>query len=107
MTKSVLRGLWLRIRRLPLDNCRSRSRHRSRLHVSPPPPQSQDLLDIVHPTQDVTHDQDMENCENEDDLEWSRLALWDRRNKMGVIKRLSKQRQERRLSVIQTHYCGG
>ena len=56
---------------------------------SPPSPQSQDLLDIVHPTPDVTQDQDMENCENEDDLEWKplrRLAHWDRRNKMDVIK---------------------
>ena len=64
---------------------------------TPAPPQSQDLLDIVHPP-----DQDMENCENEDDLEWKpvrRLAHWDRRNKMGVIKGYTKQRQERRLSV--------
>ena len=32
---------------------------------TPPPPQTQDLLDVVHPP-----DQEMENCENEDDLEW-------------------------------------
>ena len=64
---------------------------------TPPPPQSQDLLDMVHPP-----DQDMENCENEDDLEWKaarRLAHWDRRNNMEVIKGYTKQRQERRLSV--------
>ena len=69
---------------------------------TPPPSQSQDLLDIVHPTPDVTQDQEMENCENEDDLEWKpvrRLAHWDRRNKMGVIKGYTKQRQEQRLSV--------
>ena len=64
---------------------------------TPPPPQSQDLLDTVHP-----FDQEMENCENEDDLEWKpvrRHAHWYRRNKMGVIKEYNKQRQERRLSV--------
>ena len=44
----------------------------------------------------------MENCENEDDFEWKpvrRLAHWDRRNNMGLIKECTKQRQERRLSV--------
>ena len=43
-----------------------------------PPPQTQDLLDIVHPP-----DQEMEN---EDELEWKpvrRLAHWDRRNNVG------------------------
>ena len=48
---------------------------------TPPPPQTQDLLDFVHPP-----DHDMESAENENDLEWKpvrRLAHWDRRNKMG------------------------
>ena len=47
---------------------------------TPPPPQTQDLLDIVHPP-----DQEMETCENEDEVEWKpvrRLAHWDRRKKM-------------------------
>ena len=37
---------------------------------------------------------------NEDELEWQpvrRLAHWDRRNKLGVIKGYTKQRQEKRL----------
>ena len=62
---------------------------------TPPPPQTQDLLDIAHPP-----DQEMESCENEDELEWKpvrRLAHWDRRNKLGVIKVYTKQRQEKRL----------
>ena len=64
---------------------------------TPPPPQTQDLLDIVHPP-----DQEMESCENEDELEWTpvrRLEHWDRRNKMGVIKGHTKQRQDKRLCV--------
>ena len=62
-----------------------------------PPPQTQDLLDIAQPP-----DQEMENCENEDELEWKpvrRLPHWDRRNKQGVIKGYTKQRQEKRLPV--------
>ena len=58
---------------------------------TPPPPQTQDLPD-----------QEMESCENEDELEWKlvrRLAHWDRRNKMEVIKGNTKQRQDKRLSV--------
>ena len=49
-----------------------------------PAPEPQDLLDIVHPS-----DQEMESCEHENELEWKlvrRLAHWDRRSKMGVIK---------------------
>ena len=64
---------------------------------TPPPPQTQELLDIV-----PTPDHDMESGEHEDDLEWKpvrRLAHWDRRNKIGVIKGFTKQRQEKRLSV--------
>ena len=64
---------------------------------TPPPPQTQDLLDIV-----PTPDQEMETFEDEDELEWKpvrRLARWDRRNKMGVIKGYAKQRQEKSLSV--------
>ena len=88
--KSVLCGLWLRARRCQAL-CLSRRRSRT------PPPQTQDLLDIVHPP-----DQETENCEHADDLEWKpvrRLAHWDRRNKIGVIKGYTKQRQEKRLSV--------
>ena len=65
---------------------------------SPPGPP----LEAPLPAPRVTQDQEMENCENEDDLEWKpvrRLAHWDRRNKMGVIKGYTKQRQERCLSV--------
>ena len=64
---------------------------------TPPPPQTQDLLDFVHPP-----DQEMESCENEDELEWKpvrRLAHWDRRNKMGVIKGYTKQRHDKRLPL--------
>ena len=64
---------------------------------TPPPPQTKDLLDIAQPP-----DQEMESCENEDELEWKpvrRLAHWDRRNKLGVIKGYTKQRQEKRLPV--------
>ena len=60
-------------------------------------PQTQDLQDIVHPP-----DQEMESCENENELDWKpfrRLAHWDRRNRMEVIKGYTKQRQEKRLSV--------
>ena len=67
-----------------------------------PPPQTQSLLDIVHPLPDVTHDQVMESCETEDEYDLKpvcRLARWDRRNKMGIIKGFTKQRVERRLSV--------
>ena len=62
---------------------------------TPPPPQTQDVLDIAQPP-----DQEMESCENEDELEWKparRLAHWDRRNRQGVIKGYTKQRQEKRL----------
>ena len=72
---------------------------------TPPPPQTQDLLDIVHPP-----DQEMESFENEDELEWKpvrRLAHWDRRNKMGVIKGYTKQRQDKRLSVSKHVIFGG
>ena len=54
-------------------------------------------MDFVHPP-----DHNMESAENEDELEWKpvrRLAHWDRRNKMGVIKGYTKQRQEKRLPV--------
>ena len=37
------------------------------------PPQSQDLLDIVHPPPDVTQDQDMENCERTSGNRYLRL----------------------------------
>ena len=39
---------------------------------------------------------------NEAEYQWNpvrRLANWDRRNKMGIFKGYTKQRQERRLSV--------
>ena len=96
MTKSVLCGLWLRTRLCPQALCLSRCR--SPAPRTPPPPQTQDLLDIAQPP-----DQEMESCENEDELEWKpvrRLAHWDRRNKLGVIKGYTKQRQEKRLPVF-------
>ena len=58
------------------------------------PPQSQDLLDIAQPL-----DQEMESCENEEDLEWQpvcRFTHLDRRHKLGVIKGFTKQRHEER-----------
>ena len=60
-----------------------------------PPPPSRDLLDIAQPL-----DQDMEDCENEEELEWPpvrRFSHLDRRNKIGVIKGFTKQRHEKRL----------
>ena len=71
----------------------------------PPPlpaPRTPPPLDIVIPP-----DQDMENCENEDDLEWKpvrRLAHWDRRDKMEVIKGYTKQRQEKRRLPASKHF---
>ena len=62
---------------------------------TPPPPQSQDLLDIAQ-----SLDQEMESCENEEDLEWQpvrRFTHLDRRNKLGVIKGFTKQRHDKRL----------
>ena len=61
-----------------------------------PPPSSQDLLDIATPL-----DEDMDDCENEDDLEWPpvrRFSRVERRNKIGVIKGFTKQRRERSLT---------
>ena len=60
-----------------------------------PPPSSQDLLDIATPL-----DEDMDDCENEEDLEWPpvrRFSRVERRNKIGVIKGFTKHRQEKRL----------
>ena len=62
-----------------------------------PPPPSQDLLDKVTPL-----DQDMEDCENEEELEWPpvrRSSHFERRNKIGVIKGFTKHRREKRLPV--------
>ena len=62
---------------------------------TPPPPPSQDLLDIAQPL-----DQEIENCENEEELEWPpvrRFSHFERRNKIGVIKGFTKHRQEKRL----------
>ena len=42
----------------------------------------------------------MEDCENEEELEWPpvrRFSHLDRRNKIGVIKGFTKQRHEKRL----------
>ena len=53
-----------------------------------PPPPSQDLLDIAQPL-----DQEMEDCENEEELEWPpvrRFSHLDWRNKIGVINGLYK-----------------
>ena len=61
-----------------------------------PPPSSQDLLDIATPL-----DEDMDDCENEDDLEWPpvrRFSRVERRNKIGVIKGFTKHRRERSLT---------
>ena len=61
-----------------------------------PPPSSQDLLDIATPL-----DEDMDDCENEDDLEWPpvrRFSHVERRNKIGVIKGFTKHRHERSLT---------
>ena len=58
-----------------------------------PPPPSQDLLDIATPL-----DEDMEDCENEEELEWPpvrRFSRLERRNKIGVIKGFTKHRRER------------
>ena len=44
----------------------------------------------------------MESCEHDDEYEWKpvrRLAFWDRRNKMCIIKGKTTQRQERRLTL--------
>ena len=62
MMKSVLCGLWLRIRQCPL--VRFLNRHHSPAPRTPPPP-SQDLLDVATPL-----DQHMEDCENEEEFEW-------------------------------------
>ena len=61
-----------------------------------PPPPSQDLLDIATPL-----DEDMDDCENEDELEWPpvrRFSRVERRNKIGVIKGFTKHRRERSLT---------
>ena len=47
-----------------------------------------------------TPDQEVETFEDEDECKVvRRCAHWDRRNKMGVIKGFTEQRQEKRLSV--------
>ena len=70
-----------------------------------PPPPSEDLLDIAQPL-----DQEMEDCENEEELEWPpvrRFSHLERRNKIRVIKGFTKQRHEKTLACVLTCYFGG
>ena len=62
------------------------------------PPPSQDLLVFATPL-----DQDMDDCENEEELEWPqvrRFSHLERRNKIGVSKGFTKHRREKKLACV-------